>query len=147
MAGIKITAADKWFSLAIREANNWVCESSGVIDELGRSQGSSRGMECCHIFGRRSRNTRWYPLNAFCLTTAQHFYFTERPLEFTDFVKQKLGDGAYEILLERSRDVYIKYTKEERDKQIPKHYREEYRRMRALRKEGEAGPIKLISYD
>ena len=147
MAGIKITAADRWFSLAIREAANWTCQSSGMVDPDAQAQGSSRRLECCHFFGRRSRATRWNVDNCVCLSHSEHRRFTENPALFTIWYRDYLGAGRYEMLLERASDIRIKYSKNEIAKSIPEHYREEYRRLRQLRKDGASGIIEILSYD
>tara|TARA_R100000458_G_scaffold59802_1_gene71870 strand:- start:3276 stop:3722 length:447 start_codon:yes stop_codon:yes gene_type:complete len=146
---IKRDAPDKWFSDCVRERANWTCEYSGYIDVEAQMTGVSKfpdRLECAHIFGRRSRNVRYYPLNAVCLTHTSHRYFTENPVEFASFVNNLLGDGAVEILRERFNDLSIKYPKKEK-KEISKHYRTEFRKMREQRKNGKLGRIDFIGYD
>ena len=51
-----------------------------------------------------------------------------------------------EILRERCNDLRIKYSKQDK-KEIAKHYRVEYRRMRDLRDDGQTGRIEFQNYD
>jgi len=145
--GIKRDAADKHFSDCVRERAEWTCEYSGLVDPDGQARGVSRIMECAHIYGRRNKNIRWHPFNAFCLSHTAHRYLTENPMEFSTFVKLKLGIGQYDLLLERKNDLSIKYSKEERKKKIPAHYREEFKRLRKLREQGTIGRIEFVGYD
>ena len=145
--GIKLDAADKYFSDCVRERSNCTCEYSWLVDPDGQARGVSRILECAHIYGRRNKNIRWHPFNAFCLSHTAHRYFTENPMEFSTFVKLKLVIGQYDLLLERKNDVSIKYSKEERKKEIPAHYREEFKRLRKLREQGTTGRIEFVGYD
>ena len=144
--GIKRDATDKWFSDCVRERANWTCEHSGLVDTEAQITKKSRTMECAHIYGRRSRNVRWYPLNAVCLSSASHRYFTERPMEFVSWVQKQLGDGAVEILKERVNDLSIKYSKKEK-KEIATHYRTEFEKLRKEREKGKTNRIEFIGYD
>ena len=144
--GIKRDATDKWFSDCVRERANWTCEHSGLVDNEAQATGKSRTMECAHIYGRRSRNVRWYPMNAVCLSSASHRYFTERPMEFASWVNQHLGEGAVEILKERVNDLSIKYSKTEK-KAIAKHYKGEFEKMRKQRENGKIERLEFIGYD
>lgn len=144
---IKRDAADKWFSACVRERANWTCEKSGLIDPEGQVNGVSRVLECAHVYGRRSRNVRWHPFNAFCLSHRWHKYFTENPIEFQRFVFEKLGELKHELLRERFHDLSIKYSPIERKKEIPTHYRKEYNKMREVRKCGVEGRIEFVGYD
>lgn len=143
---IKRDAADDAFSLCVRERANWTCEDCGVIDPNGQATGKSRGMECAHIFGRRSRNTRWHPDNALCLCHSCHRKNTERPVEFARLCESLLGGGRLEMLRDRSNDLGIKYSKSDRA-DITAHLRQEYRRMRELRARGEEGRIEFDGFD
>ena len=147
MAGIKVTAADRWFSLAIREAANWTCASSGMVDPEAQAKGSSKRLECCHFFGRRNKGTRWHVDNVVCLSHSEHRRFTENPADFTLWYQDYLGAGRYEMLLAKARDIRIKYSTQEQAKDIPKHYRDEDRRLRKERKQGETGILEIISYE
>ena len=144
--GIKRDATDKWFSDCVRERANWTCEHSGLVDTEAQATGKSRIMECAHVWGRRSRNVRWYPMNAVCLSSASHRYFTERPMEFASWVNKQLGEGAVEILKERVNDLSIKYSKNEK-KEIAKHYKAEFEKMREQRKNGKIERLEFIGYD
>ena len=143
---IQRSAQDNWFSLCVRERANWTCESSGLVFDDGQAIGRCQGLECCHIYGRRSKNVRWNGMNAVALTHYQHRYFTENPAQFIRWLNDYLGEEHMEILRERVNDVRIKYSKAER-REISKHYRLEFRRMRKLRDEGQTGRIEFQNYD
>lgn len=88
---------------------------------------------------------RCYPLNAMCLCASCHATFTDAPTEWGRFVIKTIGEGQYEILRERINMIF-KYSKSEKNK-IAQHYREEYARLRKLRKDGQQGFIPIIGYD
>ena len=86
-----------------------------LCSEVIRSRGEcawckkTMGLECCHIFSRRYRSTRWYLGNLVCLCHAHHFYAHSNPILFTEFIKEYLGEKDYEDLKLRARMI-IKYT-------------------------------------
>jgi len=86
------------------------------------------------------------PLNAFCHCTACHFRFGgDRDLQRQHF-NEVFGDGAYILLLEQKQNsLYSRMAKREQ-KEIAKYYREEFKRMRLLRKDGAMGRIEFTGY-
>lgn len=48
-------------------------------------------LQCSHFHGRRKKSVRWHEDNAVGLCFSCHRYFTENPLEHTEFFKEKLG--------------------------------------------------------
>lgn len=52
---------------------------------------TSADLQCAHGFSRRYRATRWDDRNAFCLCRGHHLYYTVRPLEWDEWMKQRLG--------------------------------------------------------
>lgn len=131
--GIKRDSADKHFSDCIRHRAGYQCEHCGK----GFS-GLVQGFECCHIFGRANKSTRWDTDNAVALCSACHRRFTEHPLDFHHWLSVYLGEAHLEILREK-KNVIFKTTKAIRA-EISKHYREEFRRMEA------EGTTDLVSY-
>lgn len=129
MSGIRRSAADEWFSKAVRHRDGNACvycqRSEGQIDSA-------------HIWGRRIRSTRWLPDNCLALCRHHHQWFTERPVEFKRFLEIHLGQGMLDLLQERANNP-MKIPRAE-EKAIAKHYREELRRMEA------AGTRDLVSY-
>ena len=142
MNGIKITPADKWFSLCIRERNGWTCERCGMQYHTPTS-----GLQCAHIFGRANKSVRLEPLNAFALCSGCHSYFTANPMNFSVFVKNKLCE-KYDILNEVSRDIMRgkEYVRAIKSGDAAKHYKKENERMLELRSQGNTGRIEFVGY-
>lgn len=69
------------------------CENCGG---LWRTTGSK--LECAHIISRRFSRTRTLESNAFCLCSRCHMRFTEWPLEFAEFVTDRIGQDGYDAL-------------------------------------------------
>lgn len=90
---VRISALDRLFSQYVRARAGYRCEYSGEVGEL---------MDCAHVLSRRFVHTRWDPLNAVCLTRRWHMYFTERPHEWTDWTRRKLGSDTVKALQERA---------------------------------------------
>ena len=86
--------ADKLFSDIVRKDN--ICEWCGV-------HGEKSDFECAHIFSRRYLSTRWDLLNGLCLCHACHRRAHNKPVEFTEFVKEYLGLISYQELRERAK--------------------------------------------
>jgi hypothetical protein len=64
------------------------CENCGTLDRL----------QCAHIVGRIYSHTRTDLDNAFCLCARCHMRFTDRPVEWVDFIDRKIGRAEYERL-------------------------------------------------
>jgi len=82
---IKTTNLDRLFSQYIRTKAGFICKACGVQKDKNHT-------DCAHIFGRRSRSTRWLEDNAVCLCKACHFYYTERPHDWNDITLEWLGE-------------------------------------------------------
>ena len=144
--GVKTFAYDDAFSRAIRESYNWTCVNCERVCVKGQAEGRSLGMQCAHVSGRKSMNTRCYPDNAVCLCPSCHAKFTDAPTEWGLFVMKHLGEGRYQMLRERNNDMRLKYSKKDKT-EIAAHYRAEYKRLRKLRDQGATGHLALVSYD
>jgi hypothetical protein len=84
--------ADKLFSQIVR--------SRGRCEKCGNSDYSK--LQCAHIVSRRFANTRCDEDNAFCLCAGCHMYFTDHPVDFGDFVNDRIGAEAYGRVKARS---------------------------------------------
>jgi hypothetical protein len=122
MSGVKITAADKWFSKCVRQRANWCCERCG--NDFTHKPG---GLDCSHHHGRRNWSIRFNPLNAeaLCYGCHSHHGGTEERR------KEVLTEQEIDLLFELKRDVSLakEYRRTKGVGEISKHYREEYRRM------------------
>lgn len=114
---IKITAADRNFSLAVRTQADWQCQHCG---KQGGPHNDTAKMECAHLIGRRSAVTRWDMANAVCLCHTCHRDFTEQPKLFTDWVEAEQGKDHWQSLYIKHRTL-VKNTKGNRDL-VSRHY-------------------------
>lgn len=131
---IKRDKRDILFSLLVRERANNRCEYCSGTGHL----------ECCHVQGRRSRATRWHPQNAVCLCHAHHRYFTERPIEFIEWLERDTPNGPnlQEIVqLSHSTPHYRAPELE----YIAKRLKDEYAAMLVLRHRGKIGRTEFNS--
>ena len=119
---IKRDASDKWFSDCVRHAAGYQCEHCHKP-----FPGLVQGFECCHIYGRKNKSTRWCADNAVGLCGGCHRYFTENPVAFTNWLTECRGEGAMELLREKANMVFK--TNKAIRKEISAHYRAEFRRM------------------
>lgn len=142
---LKREACDEWFSNCVREAADWQCESCGVIDNDGQASGKSQTMQCCHIISRTYAGSRFMAANAVCMCAACHVRFTRDPLEFASWVRKELGEGLEEIIRERARAPTRNGKEDKRN--IAAHYRAEYQRLRALRKQGVSGKLQFLGWE
>ena len=78
---------DRLFSLRIRLRGS--CEICG-------KRPPEVTLQCAHIFSRRYMGTRWDFRNALCLCAGCHFYYTHRPIDWEDKVKEMIGEELYE---------------------------------------------------
>ena len=134
--GVKRDKTDALFSELVRERANWVCEycKRDLTHDRGR-------LHCSHHFGRRNRGIRYHPLNASAHCIGCHQILGDEPIMFGEWVKDKLGDEDYAwLLLEANRATKLYDSEKE---ELHRHYLAERRRMRALRSDGETGPIEF----
>lgn len=85
-----------------------IIRSRGVCEKCG----SSKNLQCCHIFSRTYRSTRWSLENLLCLCAKCHFWSHKNPILFAEFVKVNIGILEYEKLKETFREI-TKLTEEE----------------------------------
>lgn len=78
------------------------CDSlfSKLIRARGRCEhcGTTMDLQCAHGFSRRYRAVRWDVRNAFALCSGDHMYFTIRPLEWDDWLRDRWGTELYDEL-------------------------------------------------
>ena len=95
MSGIKITAADRRFSLQIRERDGFRCMRCGSMPASG-------GLHCAHMFTRRTQATRFDPDNALALCYGDHQYLDSHPDEKEAFWRAVIGDERFDALAARA---------------------------------------------
>lgn len=140
MSAIKRTPADAAFSDCVRERANWKCECCGT-DYTNRTQ----GLHCSHYHGRANWSVRFDPDNAQAHCYGCHSKLEGSPHDFYKLWFDYLGEGAYQILLDKKNDTSLgkEYRRTKGKGDIAKHYREEFKRMRDLRASGEIGRIEF----
>lgn len=123
---MKITEADRQFSLAIRERDEWNCRHCCEHHEP-----PTKALQCAHIYSRSIKATRYCADNAIALCAACHKWFTERPVEFRNWLVNELGEGHMDLLREKSNAIGndSKATRAE----VSKHYREQITLLQAGR--------------
>jgi hypothetical protein len=139
---IRITPADKYFSLCIRERANWHCERCGSYFAEGRRM----GLHCSHVHGRGKWSVRFDPQNATALCYGCHRYMGSQPLQHMDWIEARLGRVDYDALSERAQDASRGRLARKSVKAIATHYRQEQRRMQALREAGDTGRIEIVGW-
>jgi len=77
---------DRFFSVIVRSVGH--CEACGIATNL----------QCAHGFSRRYRTVRWDERNAFALCRACHVYYTHRPLEWDEWLRDRWGNAGYDVM-------------------------------------------------
>ena len=54
-------------------------------------------LQWAHGFSRTYRAVRWDLRNGFCLCAGCHFYYTNRPLEWDEWLRYHLGAAYYDL--------------------------------------------------
>ncbi len=77
-------------------------ECSRIVRSLGYCVSCKKSdyskLQCCHIFSRTYRNTRWDLKNLLCLCASCHFESHREPIIFAERVKEHLGEYEYNQL-------------------------------------------------
>ena len=142
MGAVKIKPADSAFSKCIRERANWTCERCGSVTPDDKRM----GLHCSPFHGRGKWATRFDSDNCEAICYGCHAHLGASPHLHEQRQREKLGDGLYQIVLERSQDTSLGRLAKRTQKDIAKHYRGELKRMEALRAAGESGRIEFESW-
>lgn len=99
---------DKLFSLVIRERDDYTCQKCGT---------RNKHVQCAHIFSRSNLSVRYELLNGITLCYYCHLNWCHRkPLEWTEWVKEHLGQEKWDtlnVLAKTSRKINYKEKKKE----------------------------------
>lgn len=125
---MKITSADRWFSLLVREAANNTCFACGAASQ-----------DCAHIISRVRYATRWHPQNAIPLCKTCHTHFGFNPVRFA-YVCAAFGT-TLEVVDELDKLCYKNSFY--RHKMIAYYYKQQYEYLMMLRKAGYKGKFKI----
>ena len=134
---IKITPADRYFSLAIRERAEWTCERCGKTHPP-----PTTALHCAHWHSRGSWSTRFDPSNAAALCYGCHQHTSvNRETEHRPLMLKIMGDMELDRLaFDKNRPAS---GIRKRVKEIAAHYKTEVMRMRALRDSGVTGRLEI----
>jgi hypothetical protein len=79
---------------------------SKIIRAKGKCErcGSKNNLQCCHIFSRTYRSTRFDLDNLICMCASCHFWSHKNPTLFTDWIYETRKD-KYDILKEKYRAI------------------------------------------
>lgn len=78
-----------------------IIRSHGVCENCGETRYAQ--LQTAHIISRRYSHTRCDIDNAFCLCAACHRRFTDYPASFGEFVREKIGDGYWDLVAKSQR--------------------------------------------
>jgi hypothetical protein len=130
MSGIKITAADKWFSLCVRCRDNWTDQWKGTRFPAYVEGGDNRalqGLHDAHCFSRGSHMTRFELDNSCALSYGSHSYLDSHPEEKKKFFLKRLGQERYDELERLSKIPYKGFKKDQ--KMLSAKFRALFRQM------------------
>ena len=91
--GIRISAADKKFSILVRTRDNWTCQRC-----MKKHPPPTSSLHCCHVFTRRSRATRFSLDNCYSWCYGCHQYMDSHPDEKYEWVIKRIGRERFEAL-------------------------------------------------
>ena len=137
---IKILPADKYFSLCARERADNTCERCGKVYPEGR------GLQACHFESRGNWAVRFEPLNIFCCCYGCHQQLDGSPITFTEFYIEKRGQVAYDVLVEKTRDLMLGKENRRHKAEIAEWYKEVYSQMLMQRSMGVTGWLEFVGY-
>lgn len=124
----KIYPEDKWFSLYIRQRDNWICNKCGTKFKPYEEGGDNRhlkGLHNAHNFGRGKRSTRWEPENCMALCYGCHRFIDKHAGAKRSLFIRKFGEEAYNRMEIKSNTSYRGWKKDR--KAISKKYRNLFR--------------------
>lgn len=85
-----------------RPRRNYSAQADKLCGAIVRARGAceaegehSGPLQWAHGFSRSYRAVRWDLRNGFCLCAGHHFYFTNHPIEWDDWLREKWGEDLY----------------------------------------------------
>lgn len=76
------------------------CELGGV-DKVRCNQ----GLQWAHIVGRSNYRLRWERWNALALCSSHHLYYTHRPWEWQELIRERYPDN-YELITRHRNELF-----------------------------------------
>ena len=73
-----------------------IMRSRGKCHRCGRGREHGVILQCAHGFSRRYRGTRWTEEDNFCLCSNCHVFFTWRPIEWDNYMRNAWGEEKYD---------------------------------------------------
>ncbi len=138
--GIKRDKIDIILSKLVREAANHICQHCGLDHS-----GCTGKNDAAHVFGRRTKSTRYHSENLICLCKKCHQWFTENPILFEKFCKDHMGEARLDELCLRHNKPR-QYKKWEKD-EMYHYYKGQYGGLLVQRADGFTKQYEVIPYD
>lgn len=139
---------DYWFSLCIRERDNWTCTYCGKYYEPTVSEYTglpgNPGLHCSHFVGRANYSTRFEPLNCDAHCYGCHAKMEGNPHVFTQWKLARVGQDIYDIIIEKSMNIMLGKQNRQEKQEIAKHFQAEYHRLVAEKEKG--NDVTIIGY-
>jgi len=136
---IRRDPTDAVFSQCIRESYNWTCTYCHKQFEPG-----AQNLHASHLFSRRHNSTRWSPENVFAHCFTCHNRLGGDPVTFVAWAEARMGPEKMAALRIKAH-MNLKLTKKDKA-YIASHYRNELKRIKALRSEGNTGYLRLVHW-
>jgi hypothetical protein len=132
---IKITSADRYFSLCVRERADWRCERCKADHPR-----PSRALHCAHWHSRGSWTVRFDQANALALCYGCHVLTAkDRDAEHRPLMQKIVGDLELDRLA--ADKVRPSHGIRKRLDEIAQHYRLQYAEMTKARMDGHVGRL------
>ena len=64
--------------------------------------GTNQYLQTAHVLSRRYKQVRWDSDNAVALCRGCHLYFTHHPIEWEDWIIERMGNVPYQMLRTRA---------------------------------------------
>lgn len=148
---IKISSADYYFSLCVRERSDWTCEKCGTRYQpdynLNTGLPGTRALHCSHFFGRTNHAVRFYSDDVDAHCYGCHTILGSNHHAFVEWKKERLGEERYARLVKRSNDIELGKRNRRELKQISKHFKKEFQKMQESRNSGKKGRIEFQDYE
>lgn len=103
---VQVTPIPKAKKRKTKKKQTLAAECDKLAGQIARSRGrcctATDGLVECkgnlqwaHGFGRGYHAVRYDPRNGFCQCAAHHFFYTNRPIQWDDWLRAEWGDDLY----------------------------------------------------
>ena len=102
----QVRRMDDKFAVLIKLRDRLICQRCGSQAFITDNGKIPQGLDNSHWIGRKYYNTRWHYMNCHTNCVGCHFHFHQNPREYENWMYDKYGQGAVDLLRLKSKQIF-----------------------------------------